>query len=204
MMTMDQLVAPSGLDMLPGYGDPVDASQRVFRGLLDALSRPGTIVRLTPPPDFPTPLVPAAAAIGLSLLDFETRVFLPQGCVGAGAWLRFHTGCRLERTAAEADFVIVPPGCVCPDLTTLRIGSDEAPHLSAILVLSASRLEAGSGQRLTGPGIDGETRLTIEGIPPNLLAQREALATAFPRGIDVVLTCGERIAALPRTTRLED
>ena len=68
-MTMDQLVAPSGLDMLPGYGDPVDASQRVFRGLLDALSRPGTIVRLTPPPDFPTPLVPAAAAIGLSLLD---------------------------------------------------------------------------------------------------------------------------------------
>jgi alpha-D-ribose 1-methylphosphonate 5-triphosphate synthase subunit PhnH len=203
MMTMDQLVAPAALDMLPGFTEPSDAAQRVFRGILDALSRPGQVVGLPAPTRVPAPLDGAAAAIGLSLLDGETRVFLPVGCDAAAAWLRFHTGCRLARNAAEADFVIVPSQTSCPDLETLRLGSDEAPHLSATLVVAATRLEPGAGPRLTGPGIDGETRLEISGLEPSFLGRRAALACLFPRGIDVLFTCGTRIAALPRTTRLE-
>lgn len=200
---MDQPVAPAALDMQPGFDEPVDAAQRVFRGILDALSRPGRIVTLPSPVSVPAPLDAAAASIGLSLLDAETRIFLPAGCVAAGSWLRFHTGCRLARSPAEADFVVVPSGTVCPDLGTLRLGSDEAPHRSAMLVVSVAHLESGTGHRLSGPGIDGEARLKIDGIESCVLDQRANLMPLFPRGIDIVFACGAQIAALPRTTRLE-
>ena len=35
------------------------------------------------------------------------------------------------------------------------------------------------------------------------MRNRAALAPLFPRGIDIVLTAGPSLAALPRTTRLE-
>ena len=179
-MTMDQLVAPAGLDMRPGFEEPVAASQRVFRALMDALSRPGRIVDLPALAQAPHELEPAAAA-----------------------WLRFHTGCRIARSVADADFVFVPRGAAAPDLSQLRLGSDEAPHSSAMLVVAVTCLEAGSGARLTGPGIDGEARLSVTGAPDDVLARRNDMVAAFPRGFELVLCCGDRIAALPRTTRME-
>jgi alpha-D-ribose 1-methylphosphonate 5-triphosphate synthase subunit PhnH len=158
---MDQLVAPAGLDMRPGFEEPVAASQRVFRALMDALSRPGRIVDLPALAQAPHELEPAAAAIGLGILDGDTSLWLPRDCAAAAAWLRFHTGCRIARSVADADFVFVPRGAAAPDLSQLRLGSDEAPHSSAMLVVAVTCLEAGSGARLTGPGIDGEARLSV-------------------------------------------
>ena len=200
---MDQVVAPAATWMARGFDDPVAASQLVFRGLMDALSRPGRIVDLHAPPAFPGPLDAGSAAITLALLDFETRLFLPEGCAAAGSWLRFHTGCRLTRGPEDADFVLVPRGHDCPDLARIRQGTDEAPHLSAMLIVAVEALGAGTRFRLTGPGIDGQTWLAIEGLSPGLVAQRHTLAQAFPRGIDLVLTCGAHATALPRTTRME-
>lgn len=202
-MTMDQLVAPAGLDMRPGFDEPVAASQRVFRALMDALSRPGRIVDLPALAQAPHELEPAAAAIGLGILDGDTSLWLPRDCAAAAAWLRFHTGCRIARSVADADFVFVPRGAAAPDLSQLRLGSDEAPHASAMLVVAVTDLEAGSGARLTGPGIDGEARLSVTGAPDELLARRNDMVAAFPRGFELVLCCADRIAALPRTTRLE-
>ena len=53
-------------------------------------------------------------------------------------------------------------------------------------------------------GIAGTAALTVAGLPGGFWAQRTALAPLFPRGLDVVLTCGGRLAALPRTTRTEE
>ena len=54
-----------------GFAEPVPAAQRVFRGVLDALSRPGTLVRLDSTADFG-----AKGAIALTLLDYETPEWL--------------------------------------------------------------------------------------------------------------------------------
>ena len=62
--------------MRHGLSDPVLDSKRIFRGVLDAMAHPGRVVPLPPPPDPPAPLVPAAAAVALTLLDYETPLWL--------------------------------------------------------------------------------------------------------------------------------
>jgi alpha-D-ribose 1-methylphosphonate 5-triphosphate synthase subunit PhnH len=87
-------------------------------------------------------------------------------------------------------------------LDVVDAGTEERPDLSATLVLQVDGLVEGRGRRLTGPGIDGAAWLEVPGAPV-LWQTVRANATRFPRGIDVILCAGDRLAALPRTTRVE-
>jgi len=95
-----------------------------------------------------------------------------------------------------------------PPLDAFDLGSDEYPDRSATLVVEVAGLAAGksggTALTLSGPGIAGSAALTVDRLPDGFQAQRTALAPLFPRGLDVVLTCGDRLAALPRTTRAEE
>jgi alpha-D-ribose 1-methylphosphonate 5-triphosphate synthase subunit PhnH len=64
-------------------------------------------------------------------------------------------------------------------------------------------LQAGSGWRLTGPGIETAARLAVDGLPPAFLDAWAGNRALFPRGVDLFLTAGDRVAALPRTVRVE-
>lgn len=55
---------------------------------------------------------------------------------------------------------------------------------------------------LSGPGIRDQLCLDVNGLPERFWAERRELAELFPRGLDVVFTAGDRIAALPRSTRI--
>jgi alpha-D-ribose 1-methylphosphonate 5-triphosphate synthase subunit PhnH len=202
-MTMDQLVAPAGAELLPGFPFPAEQSQIVFRALMDALSRPGQVMTLAADWRAPAPLDAAAGAIGLALLDSDTTVWLPRACGDAANWLRFHTGCRIARDIAAADFVFAPALVDGLDPAQLCVGTDEEPHRSAMVIAGATTLSDGPSWRLVGPGIEGVATLQAEGLASALLARREALAPQFPRGFDMAITCGARLAALPRTTRIE-
>ena len=46
------------------------------------------------------------------------------------------------------------------------------------------------------------SRLAAAGLPARFRAERAALAALFPRGLDIVLACGDRVAALPRSTQI--
>src|SRR5262249_60143642 len=65
-----------GLSVRRGFVEPVLESQRVFRRVLDAMAHPGRIVRIDSFIDAPVPLAPATAAVCLTLLDFETPLWL--------------------------------------------------------------------------------------------------------------------------------
>jgi alpha-D-ribose 1-methylphosphonate 5-triphosphate synthase subunit PhnH len=202
-MTMDQLVAPSA-PCGPGFADPVAQSQRVFRAIMDAMSSPGSLRRVDSPQEVPDALWPASAAVGLALLDHDTSAWLPADCLAARDWLRFHTGCRLATRVGDADFVFVPLGRDCPDFATMKLGSDEEPHRSAMVVIDVAGLEVrDAGWRLTGPGIRGDARLHVEGLARAVLRAREGVEALFPRGVDAILAHGSMLAALPRTTRVE-
>ena len=56
---------------------------------------------------------------------------------------------------------------------------------------------APEGATLTGPGIRDTARLTL---PEAETFRRNA--RLFPLGLDFFLTAGDRVAALPRTTRV--
>lgn len=189
--------------LAPGLADPVHDGQACFRAVLDAMAHPGRIVslpfRLAAPP--PAPLDEAAAALALALCDFETPIWLDAALLPAADYLRFHCGSPLAEGPGGAHFAFSGAAASLPPLASFALGTDEYPDRSTTLILAVPALDAGRGVALSGPGIDGTARLAIEGLGDGFWAERATLRTLLPRGLDIVLTCGQRLAALPRTTR---
>ena len=57
---------------------------------------------------------------------------------------------------------------------------------------------------LAGPGVNGERRFDFAPRPADFLAQWRENRSAFPLGVDLILACESRLAALPRTTRIRE
>ena len=63
-------------------------------------------------------------------------------------------------------------------------------------------LSGGRMLRLTGAGI-AEERMIAPQLPECILHELTERPHPFPLGIDLILTCGERLLAIPRTTHVE-
>jgi alpha-D-ribose 1-methylphosphonate 5-triphosphate synthase subunit PhnH len=189
-------------DLVSGFADPVDDAQRVFRGVLDAMANPGRIVTLPVAALGPVPgrLGRAAYAFGLALADFETPVWLDRAAQSAAATLRFHVNCPIADAPAEAAFALIGDPALMPEFDRFALGTDAYPDRSTTLVIEVAELEGGPAIILTGPGIETTRELRVAGLPERFWAARAELAELFPRGIDVVFTSGDRLAAVPRTT----
>ena len=92
-----------------GFVDPPRCSQQAFRALMDAMARPGIPraldARLAPP----APLTPELAALALTVLDYETAVWLDPPLTAEPAvadFLRFHTSARLVEQPGDAQFAL--------------------------------------------------------------------------------------------------
>ena len=181
----------------PGFADPVLDAQSSFRAVLEAMSRPGRIQAIVAPPEVPPGLSPAAAAVLLTLVDAATPLRLEAGAE-AEAWVRFHCGCPLVSEGAA--FVLDPSA----SLPGSRSGSDEEPERGATLILEVASMTEGEGWRLTGPGIRDAHRLHVAGAPSGFVAGWTRNRARFPRGVDVILCAGSRIAALPRSVQIEE
>jgi alpha-D-ribose 1-methylphosphonate 5-triphosphate synthase subunit PhnH len=191
--------------MREGLADPILDAQRIFRGVLDAMARPGRIAIVPAPAELPPPLSPATAAVCLALLDFETPLWL-DGAAGSPAvieYLRFHCGVPLATAPGEAAFALIADPGGMLSLESFAAGTDEYPDRSATLIVQAAGLRAGTGRRLTGPGIAGEALLDVQGIPEDFWRMCRRSRDRFPLGVDLIMTSGRQVAALPRTTLVE-
>jgi alpha-D-ribose 1-methylphosphonate 5-triphosphate synthase subunit PhnH len=187
------------------FADPVLDAQRAFRAGLNAMAHPGRVVRAPGLVDPPPPLGAAATALCLTLADLDTSVWLDPGAAAPDVveFLRFHCGCPLvARPSAAAFAVIADPGRLAA-WDVFAEGTDEEPERGATLIVQVDRLVAGVGRRLAGPGIDGEVRLSADGLPDACWRALGAAPGRFPRGIDAFLVAGDALAAIPRTTRVE-
>ena len=190
-----------------GFDDPVRGAQQAFRTLLNAMAYPGRVQRwpsaaragLQPPPGLDLGLAVAL----LALLDAETSLHLLGDAAQAEASLRFHTGVRFAQTAAGAEFVAGPASALHEVVwSALHRGSDEVPQLGATLLLEVDSLHDGTVLALRGPGIRGSQVVSVRGLSPCFWAWRCGLHTLRPRGIELVLTCGDELVALPRSTQV--
>jgi alpha-D-ribose 1-methylphosphonate 5-triphosphate synthase subunit PhnH len=178
-----------------GFADAPRDAAHAFRAAMDAMARPGRIARLQGARP-PAPLSVAAGVLILTLCDPETPVHLAgeHDTTALRGWIAFHTGAQVVGRA-DAAFAVGTWEALLP-LDGYRTGEAEYPDRSATLIVEMPALTA-EGATLTGPGIRDTAHLSL----PEAEAFRRN-ARLFPLGLDFFLTAGDRVAALPRTTRV--
>lgn len=189
--------------LAPGFADPVHDTQTVFRTLLDALSRPGTVgvVDNILPAAQASRAAPAALAALLTLCDDATPVWLAQTDAALSSALRFHTGAPLAAGPHEAAFAYLHDAGALPPLDHFSLGDAESPEHAATLLIRVDALTGGTPVVLSGPGIRHSVTIAPAGLPERFWHERAALAPLFPCGIDCYLVCGSALVGLPRTTQ---
>lgn len=191
--------------VMPGFGDPVADSQRVFRALLAAFAHPATLYDVPRCCDHPAVLEPAAAAVCLALLDYETPLWIDPRLEAAATreFLRFHCGCPLVPMPRAARFALLDCAAGLPGLDEFDCGDIEYPERSTTLLIQCRGLGATAAVACSGPGIRDRAQLAVNGIGSEFWQQWRSNHQLFPRGVDVIFIHGSRIAALPRTTQVE-
>lgn len=194
----------AGTAIQPAFRDPARQAQRVFRAVMMAMARPGSIHRLDAGFMPPSPLSPSAAAILLALADFETSIWLHPALAETMAvreFLRFHTGAKLTEAPGEADFALIGDSADPPPLTAFAQGLPDYPDRSTTIIFQVSTLSQ-EGWHLAGPGIDGQTGFGASPLPRDFAMQLKGNQERFPLGVDLIFVSPGEVAAMPRSTRI--
>lgn len=187
-----------------GFTDPVFDAQSVFKMMMDAMARPGTLQTVAADIAPPAPLGIAAGAIGLTLCDHDTPVWLSTSLARSTLpeWLGFHAGAPIIPERLEAQFAFVEAGMALSSFSQFGVGTQEYPDRSTTILLEIESLEGGKELALSGPGINGVTMIAPAGLPEAFLRIWNDNRALFPRGADLVLTAGRQFLCLPRTTKI--
>jgi alpha-D-ribose 1-methylphosphonate 5-triphosphate synthase subunit PhnH len=191
--------------LAPAFADPVFASQAAFRAIMDAMACPGSVVAVDGLAQAPRPLGRAAAAVALTLLDYETPVWLDPALAQSpeiADWIRFHTGVPLADDPKRATLGLIADPQNMPPFEAFSQGSMEYPDRAATLVLQVDRLSDDGGLKLTGPGIKASRALRATPLPADFAVRMRANRALFPRGIDIILAADALLAALPRSVHV--
>ncbi|RUT93160.1 phosphonate C-P lyase system protein PhnH, partial [Mesorhizobium sp. M7A.T.Ca.TU.009.02.1.1] len=113
-----------------GFADPVFDAQTVFRAVMDAMARPGSVQPLPAFARPPAPLSATAGAIALALCDNDTPLWLDQALQASAAfrsWLGFHTGAPVANTPADAHFAFIAAPAEMMSLDGFSQGTQDYP-----------------------------------------------------------------------------
>jgi len=184
-----------------GFADPVVQSQQTFRAVLEAMAHPGRIVSLPAAPPPPSPLNPAAYALGLALVDFETPLWLDEAAASPEVIesLRFHCGCPIVDAPGAARFALIAGTEALLPLDAFDPGLDAYPDRSATLIIQVQTIAPVPGVRLSGPGIAEAAALDIPCVPASFWRGWRRNHALYPRGVDVIFAAPGALAALPRS-----
>ena len=197
--------------LVPGFNDAVHDAQRVFRALLDALSRPGSIVAIDAAlpgnhamRDALAGRVPLAAfASLLALTDYSTPVHIERDDNVLGDALRFHASAPLTSDRREAAFAYIDDAGNMPSLDAYAHGEPETPEDAVTLFIRVPSLTEGEPLVWRGPGIAESRTVAIAGLTREFWQQRAEITALFPCGIDCYFVAGGSLVGLPRTTQVE-
>ena len=192
----------SDLPFGTSFEHPSHDSQYVFRQTLKSMAEPGSIITINSKIVSPPPLSIATAAICLSLLDFETYLWIEPSLAtdDVKQYLKFHTGLKFAEQPDQANFCIL--GTQIPDLSLFNTGTDDYPENGATLIIQADDIASHAQLQLEGPGIETYRHLSISYIKKRFWLDRDSLQSLFPRGLDLIFTCHNTMASIPRTTRI--
>jgi alpha-D-ribose 1-methylphosphonate 5-triphosphate synthase subunit PhnH len=181
---------------------PVLASQAAFRAVMQAFARPGVVQPLAGAATPPAPLSGTAAAVALSLVDYETPVWLDAALSRdreVADWIRLRTGARVITDPVQAAFAFIADPMQMPAFDAYALGTPEYPDRSTTLVLQVREFHRGKRLVLHGPGIADHNDFSAQPLPADFENRLAANRAQFPRGVDLILLASDAVAALPRS-----
>lgn len=186
-----------------GFTDVAVQSAHAFRAIMQAMARPGRVMEIGADIAAPEPLLASAAAVALTLCDFQTPVWLsPElGNERVVHYLRFHAGAPIVAEPHAAQFVFTTAAELLPQPGLLLQGTHEYPDRSATLVIQVACFEP-TDVELSGPGIRGAEHFGVAGLDEGFWSAMAKNHARFPVGIDVIFAAPGQLAALPRSTAI--
>ena len=188
-----------------------DASQRIFRSLLDAFAHPGRIVDLAGAVSSPT-IDPVLLPV-LALADLEVRVHVidqRQRAADLRRLITRSTGASTDTTGETADMVVASGTIGAGLIARCRTGDAWHPEDGARLSLRCTRMWSDAADaadlvlRLTGPGARGGRTVGVAGVAADVFEAVDVANAGHPAGIDTWLIDGDgRCVGLPRSCRIE-
>ncbi|MGD2023737.1 MAG: phosphonate C-P lyase system protein PhnH [Desulfobacterales bacterium] len=191
--------------LLPGFLNPALGPQQTFRAIIEAMAHPGQLIKIKTKVNNIEMLNTASAAVCLTLLDGETPLWtdLSWNCT-AVSWFQVNCGCSVVTEPCLAHFALITHPAEMPPLDDFKIGHEEHPESAATLIIQVQGFDDATSKILSVPGTKSTTQFAPKGIPANFWEQWQLQAALFPLGVDIFFTCGDLLAALPRTTQLSD
>ena len=184
----------------------VKDSQRVFRKILDSLSRPGKIVTMDTTFAYRTTLLDETMDILMTLLDREVTFHLVGEDAATTEEIEIRTLGRAARLE-DADYIIIPKAAdqslLGEAFRQAKRGTLLDPNHNATVILETEAISTDATYVLSGPGIKECEWVDITDANHWIAARNEAV-TEFPLGIDCfIVDQGGSCIGLPRTTVLE-
>jgi alpha-D-ribose 1-methylphosphonate 5-triphosphate synthase subunit PhnH len=185
------------------FNNPSHDSQSVFRQILKSMAEPGSILTINAQIIPPHPLSIATAAICLSLLDFETNLWIQASLKTHEVikYLKFHTGLKITDVPKKANFCIL--GTSIPNLDEFCSGTDDYPENGSTLIIQTDEISTRAQLQFEGPGIKSYRYVSVGSINKDFWSNREDLQSLFPRGLDLVFTQNNKMISVPRTTKID-
>ncbi|MFE7420438.1 phosphonate C-P lyase system protein PhnH [Rhodococcus sp. NPDC057529] len=177
-----------------GAGLNPHRAQRVYRAILEAFARPGTVHAL-PRTNFPPALLPV-----LALADLETGTHVLEQRQDWTSVLAVATGAPAASLETAKYVTALRPPTVT-EFGSVTIGTALSPESAATVVCAVDAIDGGTPVRLTGPGMVAETAFAPTGFDPALWEVRRRLVADFPSGVDLLLVGPDgSLVGIPRTT----
>lgn len=184
--------------------DLVHDIQKVYRKVLDGMSRPGKIQ------DLSNEEVKVSLDVDcyrntflaiLMVLDGEVKFNVLDEHNGLKEEIKSLTGAKYSNVY-EADYIIATEECnnINEALKKAKVGTLIDPQKSATFFIEVNKLSNDKEYILEGPGIKEKENLTIDS-NEEFIYTRNEINKEFPLGIDVILFDKYgKLVCLPRTT----
>ncbi len=168
---------------------------------MNAIAWPGVIKKVDTLSVPPEPLTAVTADCLLTLVDFDTPVWLDHRARTdeVSAYLRFHAGCPIVDAPERAAFAVIADPQSMPSLAVFAQGTAEYPDRSATVIVQTGALSSDEGVTFRGPGIASRRVFSAAGISETVWADIERNHQGFPLGVDVIFSGPNCLAACPRS-----
>ncbi|PAL11978.1 phosphonate C-P lyase system protein PhnH [Peribacillus simplex] len=191
--------------------DIVHDIQTVYRKLVTATSRPGTLVVLDREArtlDVQMECLSSTILLARTVLDPEVSFKVISKAGEAVSRMINQLTYSKPVDLPEADFIFILHDAseeqMKEALNKAKVGNLLNPHESAMVILEVPDVTKGDSMILTGPGIQDESFLSLPNVSAWLAARNEK-NMEFPLGIDMYFVDQQdRLIALPRTTQIRE